>query len=217
MEYWQNAGAFFLTALVSLFVIIDPIGNIFPFLALSADYTPVAKRRLARRACLSAFLILIGFIFLGRALLHYLGISLAAFQITGGVILFRIAFNMIEGGSPTTRLDTAGSLDVHDYRDISLVPLAVPLMSGPGAITTVLVLSSRASRSLEVAVLIGALAMVLLFAYIFFRFAVPLAEVLQETGMRLVTRLMGLILAALAMQFIVDGLHKAFGPFGTPG
>ncbi|MFP3866906.1 MAG: MarC family protein [Desulfobacteraceae bacterium] len=210
MEYWESAGSFFITALVSLFIIIDPLGNIFPFLALSANFPTPTQRRLAVRACMSAFLILTGFLFLGRAILNYFGITIAAFQITGGFILFRIALEMLEGQSPITRHYTSGSLDARDYRDISLVPLAVPLLSGPGAISTILVLSSRASRSLEIAALFISLACVMLFTYLSFSFATRLAEVLKESGMRLVTRLMGLILAALAVQFILDGLQAAF-------
>jgi len=210
LELWESTGSFFITALVSLFIIIDPLGNIFPFLALSANYPPPTRRRLAFRACLTAFLILTGFLFLGRALLDYFGITIAAFQITGGLILFRIAFEMLEGRSPVTRHYTSGSLDARDYRDISLVPLAVPLLSGPGAISTVLVLSSRVSQPLEIAALFVSLALILLFAYLAFCFATRLAEVLKESGMRLVTRLMGLILAALAVQFVLDGLQAAF-------
>jgi multiple antibiotic resistance protein len=215
LEGWEITGGFFITALVSLVVIIDPVGNIFPFLGLSAEYAPRARRRLAGRACLTAFLILTGFIFLGRALLNFFGISLAAFQITGGLILFRIAFDMLEGRSPTTRLVTSGSMNAHDYRDIALMPLAVPLLSGPGAISTVLVLSSLASRTLELVVLLLALALVLLVTYLFFRFAVPLGGILKESRLRLVTRLMGLILAALAVQFVVDGVRAAFGFLGA--
>lgn len=210
MDFWGNAGSFFITALVSLLIIIDPLGNIFPFLALSSGFPPRTQRRLAFRACLSAFLILCGFLFLGQALLNYFGITIAAFQITGGVILFRIAFEMLEGQSPITRHYTSGSLDARDYRDISLVPLAVPLLSGPGAISTILVLSSRASRPMEIFVLFISLALVLLSAYLAFCFATRLTSLLKETGVRLVTRLMGLILAALAVQFVLDGLQAAF-------
>lgn len=211
--FWDAVGhyaAFFFTDLVPLLVIIDPPGNVFPYLALSAGQPPEAARALARRACLYAFVILTGFIFLGRLILHFFGITLAAFQIAGGLILFRIAFDMLEGRGHFNRLDTSSSLVAADYRDIALIPMAVPLLSGPGAISTVLVLTSRSRSLLEDGLVIVALLVTMLLTYIIFRFAEPLNRFLKETGIRLLTRLMGLILAALAVQFVIDGIRAAF-------
>ncbi len=204
--------AFFITSLVSLLVIVDPPGNIFPYLALSAGCPSEAARALARRACFYAFAILAVFIFAGRLILHFFGITLAAFQIAGGLILFRIAFDMLEGRGHFNRLDTSSSLVATDYRDIALVPMAVPLMSGPGAISTILVLTSRSRNLWEDGIIVSALLFTMLITYTAFRFAEPLLRYLKETGIRLLTRLMGLILAALAVQFVIDGLQAAF-PF----
>jgi multiple antibiotic resistance protein len=205
-----NTLGFFITSLISLFIIIDPPGNIFSFLALSVGYSPEAARKLALRACLYAFIILALFVFLGRFILIFFGISLPAFEIAGGLILFRIAFDMLEGRGHFNRLDTSSSLVTADYRDVALVPLAVPLLSGPGAISTILVLDSRATRPVELGLVLLAMTLVMLIAYFCFRFAEPLVHFLKESGVRLLTRLMGLILAALAVQFVIQGLQKAF-------
>jgi multiple antibiotic resistance protein len=204
------AGAFLITSLISLFIIIDPPGNIFPFLALSAAYTPSAARSLARQACLYAFLILTLVVVAGRIILKFLGITIPAFQIAGGLILFRIAIDMLEGQGHFNRFDTSSSLDAADYRGVALVPLAVPLLSGPGAISTVLVLTSRSGSYLEDGLVVLSLLIVMLLTYMFFHFSHFLVNRLKETGIRLLTRLMGLIMAALAVQFVLDGLLSAF-------
>lgn len=201
---------FFITALISLFVIIDPSGNIFPYLALSQATAPQERRSLARHACLYAFLILALFIAIGRLILTFFGLSLPAFQIAGGLILFRIAFDMLEGRGHFNRLDTSSSLVAADYRDIALVPMTMPLLAGPGAISTILVLTSRAASILEDGLILLALALIMLLTYVTFRFAEQLLGFLKESGVRLLTRIMGLILAALAVEFVIQGLRAAF-------
>jgi multiple antibiotic resistance protein len=204
------AGSFFITSLISLFIIIDPPGNIFPFLALSEGFEPPATRSLAWQSCLYAFIILVLFIAVGRLILQFFGISLPAFQIAGGLILFRIAIDMLEGRGHFNRIDTSSSLNASDYQAVALVPLAVPLLSGPGAISTVLILTSRSQTYQEDGLIVLALALVLLLTYLFFRSARFLADHLKETRLRLLTRLMGLIMAALAVQFVLGGLLTAF-------
>ncbi len=205
----NTAASFFITALISLFVIIDPPGNVFSYLALS-QAAAHPGRVLARQACLYAFLILSLFIFIGRLILNFFGISLPAFQIAGGLILFRIAFDMLEGRGHFNRLDTSTSLVAADYRDIALVPMTMPLLAGPGAISTILVLTSRSRSPLEDGLILAALALIMLFTYLVFSFAQQLLGYLKESGVRILTRLMGLILAALAVEFVIQGLRAAF-------
>jgi multiple antibiotic resistance protein len=206
--------SFFITSFISLFVIIDPTGNIFPFLALSSGVGQGQARALAGRACLFAFVILTFFVALGRLVLTFFGIGLPAFQIAGGLVLFRIAFDMMEGRGHFNRLDTSSSLAPGDYRDIALIPLAMPLLSGPGAISTVLVLTSRSKSLQDDALLLAALGLIMLLSYIFFSFAARIMGVLKESGLRLLTRLMGLILAALAVEFVISGVKTAFPSLG---
>lgn len=139
-----------------------------------------------------------------------MGISLPAFQIAGGVILFRIALDMLQGRGHFDRLDTSSSLNVADYRDVAVTPLAVPLLSGPGAITTILVLTSRAQARLEDLLILLSLTIIMVITYVFFRFAQQFLGLLKESGLRLLTRLMGLILAALAVEFVLQGIRAAF-------
>jgi multiple antibiotic resistance protein len=210
----ETHAAFFLTSAISLFVIVDPPGNIFPFLALSADFPPGKARALAAQACLYGFLILSSFVCLGRLILDLFGITLPAFQIAGGLVLFRIAFDMLEARGHFTRLDTSSSLVATDYRDIALVPLAMPLLSGPGAISTVLVLTARSQNRTEDALVVAAAALVMLLTFLIFCFASALLGFFKESGLRLLTRLMGLILAALAVQFVLTGIKAAFPSLG---
>jgi len=208
-EFFGSTAHFFITAAISLFVIIDPTGNIFSFLALSAA-AGSRRESLAWRSCLYAFIILTFFIILGRLVLTFFGISLPAFQIAGGLILFRIAFDMLEGRGHFNRLDTSSSLVAAEYRDTALVPLAMPLLAGPGAISTILVLTSRSRSHLEDLLIFAALTLILLLTYLAFRFAEQLLGFMKESGMRLLTRIMGLILAALAVEFVIQGLRVAF-------
>jgi multiple antibiotic resistance protein len=206
--------SFFITSFISLFVIIDPTGNIFSFLALSSGVGPTKARALAGRACLFAFVILTFFVAAGRLVLSFFGISLPAFQIAGGLVLFRIAFDMMEGRGHFNRLDTSSSLAPGDYRDIALIPLAMPLLSGPGAISTVLVLTARSKNLQDDALLVAAVGLIMLLSYILFSFAAGIMSVLKESGLRLLTRLMGLILVALAVEFVISGLKTAFPTLG---
>jgi multiple antibiotic resistance protein len=200
----------FITSLVSLFVILDPLGNVFPYLALTAERPPADTRKVAGKACLYSFLILAVFTLAGRYIIAFFGISLAAFQIAGGFILFRISIDMLQGRGHFNRLDTSSSLKAEEYGDIALVPLAVPLIAGPGSITTVLVLTSRARTPAESLTILAAAVIILVVTYLCFIFAESILALIKETSLRLLTRIMGLILTALAMQFIIQGLKSAF-------
>lgn len=200
----------FITSLVSLFVILDPLGNIFPYLALTADRPPAAARRVAGKACAYSFLILAVFALAGRFIIDFFGISLAAFQIAGGFILFRISIDMLQGRGHFNRLDTSSSLNAEEYGDIALAPLAVPLMAGPGSITTVLVLTSRARNPMESLAILAAAMVILSVTYLCFIYANKILGLIKETSLRLLTRILGLILTALAVQFIIQGLKSAF-------
>ncbi len=202
--------SFFITSLVSFFVIIDPPGNIFAYLALVSESPPAAARKVAGRACFYSFVILAAFALAGRFIIDFFGISLAAFQIAGGLILFRISFDMLHGRGHFNRLDTASSLKAEEYGDIALAPLAVPLLTGPGSITTALVLTSRAKTLVENLAILLAAIIILIITYVCFIYANQILALIKESSLRLLTRIMGLILTALAVQFIIQGLRAAF-------
>jgi multiple antibiotic resistance protein len=201
---------FFITSLVSFFVIIDPLGNLFPYLALTSEQSRDATRKVAGRACFYSFIILAVFVLVGRFILNFFGISLAAFQIAGGLILFRISFDMLHGRGHFNRLDTASSLKAEEYGDIALAPLAVPLLAGPGSITTALVLTSRAQTLAENLTILLATLIILFISYVCFIYANRILALIKETSLRLLTRIMGLVLTALAVEFVILGIRTAF-------
>ena len=209
-DFLGPVGSFFITSLVSFFVILDPLGNIFPYLVLTSEQPEAAARKVAARACFYSFGILALFSLIGRYILELFGISLAAFQIAGGLILFRISLDMLQARGHFNRLDTASSLKAEEYGDIALVPLAVPLLAGPGAITTALVLSSRALSTAQNLSILVATIIILISTYLCFVYAEQIRPLLKESGVRLLTRIMALILTALAVQFIIQGLGSAF-------
>jgi multiple antibiotic resistance protein len=202
--------SFFITSLISFFVIIDPLGNVFAYLALVGGLPPRAAREIAWRSCLISYIILAVFALIGRYIINFIGISLSAFQIAGGLILFRIALDMLQARGHFNRLDTSSSLQPGDYQDIALVPLAVPLLAGPGAITAALVLASRSQTHYEDGIILLAAAVILLFTCLAFIFAETILVLVKERGIRLLTRLMGLILCALAVEFVLQGIKSAF-------
>ncbi len=206
--------SFFITSLVSLFVILDPLGNVFPYLALTSGQSPAAARKVAGRACFYSFIILAVFALAGRFILNFFGISLAAFQIAGGLILFRISIDMLHGRGHFNRLDTASSLKAEDYGDIALAPLAVPLMAGPGSITTALVLTSRAEALPENLTILLAAIIILVISYCCFIYANRILALIKENSLRLLTRVMGLVLTALAVEFVIQGIRTAFPLLG---
>ncbi len=197
-----------ITAFTTLFVIIDPIGLTPIFVALTAGMTTQKRRALAIRACIIATLILLAFTLGGEALLEAIGISMPAFRIAGGVLLFLTALDMLFERRTRRREDTAEDEDHTD--DPSVFPLAIPLISGPGAIATMILLTGNTDGTPEFLAIIGVMLSVILVVFLFFLAAPPIERALGRTGIVVVTRLLGMLLAALAVQFILDGL-RSFG------
>lgn len=191
-----------------LFVTLDPIGVTPMFAALSAHLGEAERRRSAIRAVLLASIILVLFGLGGDHLLRALGIGLPAFRIAGGTLLFLLAIDMVFARHSGLRSTTQGEYHEAEHRqDISVFPLAFPLLAGPGALTTILLLTSgQRGEPVLLGVVMAALALVLLLTWAVLRLAGPLLRVLGETGSNVIGRLLGLLLAALAVQFMVDGL-----------
>lgn len=194
--------------LVTLLVTLDPPGLAPIFLALTRGMTPGEQRQVAIRACIIAFGIMVFFGFAGEIVLRALGISLSAFRIAGGLLLFWIAFEMVFELRGARKIRTAEEAITLDHiRNVAAFPLAIPLMAGPGAITAMILLAGRASGDLaNQAILIGLTALVILSCLLVFLLATPMARLLGVTGNVVLTRLLGVILAALAVQFIIDGI-----------
>ncbi|MEJ0077002.1 MAG: MarC family protein [Alphaproteobacteria bacterium] len=198
---------FLISALVTLLVVVDPIGLIPAFLGITAGLPPHARRSVAIRACLIAFAILTGAALAGDWLLRTLSISLPAFRIAGGLLLFSIASEMAFGVRSTRQTETAGKAVEEHVRDIAAFPLAIPLMAGPGAITATVLLSGRAGGDLvRLPLLIATIAAVMVACLLVFFAAARIERVLGKTGNTVLSRLLGVILAAMAVQFVVDGV-----------
>ncbi len=196
------------TAFVTLFVIIEPIGIVPIFAALTRGMSMRRRRIIGARACLTAIGILTAFGLLGQELLGFVGISIPAFRISGGILLFLTALDMLFERR-TQRREGQVAHEEEDH-DPSVFPLAMPLLAGPGAMTTMILLVSRV-KSGWLGVLELHLIMVAVVActFLLFQIAGPLDRALGRTGMNVVTRLLGMLLAALSVQFVIDGVKAA--------
>ncbi|MDO5621440.1 MAG: MarC family protein [Paracoccus sp. (in: a-proteobacteria)] len=203
--------AFLITAFVTLFVIIDPIGLAPLYIALTHHMTPEKRRKTGIRALAVAAVLLTLFALAGDAILAGIGISLPAFRIAGGVLLFLTALDMLFERRSKRREDQAGDQagEDHDDDDPSVFPLATPLLAGPGALATMILLTGQGQGWLHMVSVLAVMLVVLASAGLLFVAAVPLARMLGPTGVRVVTRLLGMLLAALSIQFIIDGLKGA--------
>lgn len=194
-----------ITAFVTLFVIIDPIGLTPLFVALTQGLSPAERRSIALRSCLTAFGILALFAFFGEAVLGFVGISMPAFRIAGGVLLFLTALDMLFERRTKRREDQA---DEDDSPDPSVFPIAIPLVAGPGSIATVILLSGQLGAGVTGTMLVLAVAVAVLVVVLgMFLMAGALERILGKTGVNVATRLLGMLLAALAVQFILEGLR----------
>ncbi|WP_135504987.1 MarC family protein [Roseovarius aestuariivivens] len=203
--------SFLITAWVALFVIIDPIGMTPLFVALTQGDSTARRRAIAMRACITGALVLIVFASFGEAVLGFIGISMPAFRIAGGLLLFLTALDMLFERRTKRRKDQASEED--DREDPSIYPLAIPLIGGPGAITTIILLAGQQPGLEGLAWVIGVMLSVVLLVFLLFLTAGMLERALGQTGINVITRLLGMLLAALAVQFVLDGL-KGFGLAG---
>ena len=199
---------FIISALVTLIVTVDPPGLAPIFLSLTPGMSAASRRKVAVRAVLIAFVIMTATALGGAPLINALGITLPAFRIAGVLLLFTIAYQMVFGGGPERKAETAEKAITEDHiRNIAAFPLGIPLMAGPGAITAILLLSGRAQGDpIKVTILIGVIALVVLACLISFLLATRIARLLGVTGNIVLTRLLGVILAAMAVQFVIDGV-----------
>ena len=198
-----------IAAFTTLFIIIDPFGLAPIFLALTNGMTAAQRRAIAIRACLIGAALMLAFLFLGEALLGFIGISMPAFRIAGGVLLFLTALEMLFQKRQARREDNATEVETHD--DPSVFPLAMPLIVGPGAITTIILLAGQAEGAADLAAVAGVMLTVLASVFVAFLLAPYLEKLLGKTGINILTRLLGMLLAALAVQFILDGVAQSFG------
>jgi multiple antibiotic resistance protein len=199
------------SALVTFLVIIDPPGVVPIFASLTRGADAVHRRTMAIRSAVIAWAILMFFALLGRPMLGALGISLASFRIAGGIMLFMIALDMVFERRTQRRESRAQSIEgTPEAEDISVFPMAIPMIAGPGSIASAMLWVSQAEGTSEVAIVLAAITIVILLTLIALLAAGPLMRLLGERIEAMITRILGVILAALAAQFIVDGIRESF-------
>jgi len=201
----------FLDSFIILFVVVDPIGIAPIFAALTHGETDTARRRMALRGVLLAAAVLVVFVLIGDDLLGALGVGVPAFQIAGGLLLFLLAVDMVFARPSGVRVPTEREQKEAEHKkDISVFPLAIPLIAGPGALTTVLLMvSHHGSRPVVLGIVLGVVLLVLGATLLSLLLAGKIVRLLGQTGINVVGRLLGIVLAALAVQFVLDGVGAA--------
>ncbi|NIR59100.1 MAG: NAAT family transporter [Gammaproteobacteria bacterium] len=202
----------FLTTFTVFFVVVDPVGLAPIFAGLTPGMSDALRARAALKAVALSAAILLCFVVAGDPVLAYLGVELAAFRIAGGLLLLLLAIDMVFARQSGLRSTTESERHEAEYRgDISVFPLAFPLIAGPGALTTVLlVVAGRRDEPVTMAIVLAVIAIVLGMALAALLLARPITRMLGETGANVVSRLLGLALAALAVQYVIDGVRVAF-------
>jgi multiple antibiotic resistance protein len=199
---------FSLLALSSIFFLVDPFAAIPSFLAITASADPPRRRRMARKGALTCFIVLTGFAVGGQLIFRMFGITLAAFEVAGGLILLLIGLDMLEARRSPTQETHGDTEEAAVKEDAGIVPLGIPMLAGPGAISTVMVLVGQVPSlwHWEMGAILGSITLTSLISYWVLAGAGRVRQVMGETGIRILVRIMGLLLVALAMQFFVNGL-----------
>ncbi len=195
-------------ALSSLFVIVDPIAIVPTFLAMTPNETARERTRMARLACIVMVGVLMTFATLGTRVLGFLGITLPAFQIAGSIVLLLIALDMLRAQRSRVKETREEKVAGTAKDDIAVTPLAVPMLAGPGAISTVILLHNRAAGFAEAVALLGVIALVGIISYAILNLSAHGARWVNPIAMRIMERIMGLLLAAIAVQFMVNGVTE---------
>ena len=199
---------FALVTFASVLFIVDPIAVVPTYLVITQGQDAVQRRATARRACVAAALILVVFALAGSRIFGLFGITMPAFRIAGGLILWLVAMDMLHGNRSTQE----GVAEIAEGRakdDVAVTPLAMPMLAGPGAISTVMVLSGQAHSTGQTIIVYASIAVTLFISWITLRLAEQLVKRMGQTGIRVMTRIMGLLLAAIAVQFVITGVRDA--------
>jgi len=199
---------FALITFTSILFIVDPVALIPTYLAITQGETPEQRRRTAMRACIAAMILLVVFGIAGRLIFRVFGITLPAFRIAGGLILWFVALDMLRGNR-TTQESSEEIAEGQEKEDVAITPLAMPMLAGPGAISTVMVLAGQARTVSQHVVVYLSVVLTAFLSWLSLRAGERLVVVLGQTGIRVMTRIMGLLLAAVATQFIITGVRDA--------
>ena len=199
-----------LTEYVKMFtaivVIVDPIAAVPLFVTLVSNHSQQDRRRIARLTGFSVAIVLVAACVSGESLLRLFGVSMAAFRIGGGILVMLIAISMFNAQLSWSKATPEETKEAEQKPDIAVVPLAIPILSGPGAISTVIIFANQSSSWAHKGLLVASCVMVAITVWVTLRMAIPIGSWLGKTGINIVTRLMGLLLTAVAVEFIASGL-----------
>ncbi|MCW9048147.1 MAG: NAAT family transporter [Gammaproteobacteria bacterium] len=210
MEHWTEYSRF----LIALFVILDPFAAVPIFLVLTKGYSSSERNRITNISALTVFIVLVVSALTGEALLITMGTSLASFRVGGGIVLLMMALSMLRAQPDAVRSTPEEEAEAEDKHAIAVVPLAIPLMAGPGSISNVIIQMHRSNAEFHVALVIICIALVCMSIWIVFRMAGKIGKLLGQTGLNIINRLFGLILAAIAIEIMANGLKQLFPALG---
>ena len=205
-----------LFAFSSLFIIVDPLATIPAFISMTPDETVPDRQRMARLACTVMAVVLVVFAIAGKWIFKFLSITMPAFQIAASVVLMLVAIDMLRAQRSRVHETKEETLEGSHKTDIAVTPLAVPMLAGPGAISTVIILQSKATDVWERGALFGCILAVSIASYLILRTAASGARWLSPIALRITTRIMGLLLAAVAIQFLIKALQDLGVPLARP-
>ena len=203
---------FSLIAFTSIFVLVDPIAAVPTFLAMTVDSNRAQRRHMAVRAAWTCFIVLLVFSMAGTLIFRLFGITLAAFKIAGGLILGLIGLDMLKAKRSPTKETPDDTEEGAEKEDVGIIPLGIPMLAGPGSISSVMVLMGQNTDWPHASVVIGAIAASAFISFLVLAAADRVSSYLGETGIRILTRMMGLLLTAIAVQFVLNGLKDAGFP-----
>ena len=199
--------AFFILAFSSLFTLVNPVGLSPVFLSMVDHCDERERRQIAFKGVITAAVVLIMFTFLGRLIFSFFGITVSGFKIAGGILFFRTGIQMLEARVPRTRSTPKEETEAGTKEEIAYTPIGIPLIAGPGAISSVMIFSSEAENWEYKLVLLGVITLVMGLTYFIFQMADNLAHRFGTIGLRITQRIMGLILMVIAVEFIISGVE----------
>lgn len=199
---------FFIFAVSSLFTLVDPIGAAPMFVVLTEKYNRADVMRIARKATIAAGLVLVVFAALGDYIFSMYHLTLNAFRLTGGVIFFRLGLNMLESIPRRTKSTPKEEAEALEKDDIAITPIGIPLIAGPGAITSVMILIGESTNVYQKTIVFVAIAIIMILTYFILRGSKALLSKLGTSGSRIIHRLMGMLLMVIASQFFIDGISE---------
>ena len=200
---------FFILCFSSLFALINPIGIVPIYLSITQDYNKRERDKIAIKAILFSFLVLLLFALIGDFIFSFYNITIHGFRIAGGILLLKISFDMIESKRSRSRTTPSEELEAEEKNDIAYTPLSIPLIAGPGSIASIMILSSEAKSTIDKLTLFATLIIVLIMTFFIFKVSKNLSKNFGKLGLRILQRIMGLILMVISIEFILKGIKNS--------